>query len=713
MLKKLRKLNATKEMMSKANADSMRRGSGRWGSTINTYETGMYMRCQQLKGIVKIAFFLTEYMKLGAATPVYELFINPEVGEFITWDNLKQKWSNAKLDMLDWPEYVYESKKWINQEGNNTIKKRLGVKNGGYRGILDYQLKVREDELKQKHRRETDPWDLDMEQIPSLPKDWSRWVDKVAITENFIFYEYTRKGATQGYCTWCEKQVPITKAKHNTVGKCKCCGHDIVFKSVGKAGHFRTNRESGYLIQRCENGFVVRQFEVNRHYRKGEYENPDKHYFEVRRTIFTPDLYARVYYFGLYKQYKTRWIKSNPSSWAQPGKVYGRTIPTLDNNELKRTGLSNMIKTLNKLDPEIYLLALKKDPSIEQIAKAGLTELALELTGQSYWRRNHPEINEKGELSKRLGIDSQRLKRLREMNGGITFLDWMQYEKKHNKSIPSDVIKWFESHGIEPKDIKFVSDRMSEIQICNYLKKQMKDYQKESIRKIISDWKDYLSMAKRVQMNVYDSIVYKAKNLKKRHDELVSYINNNEAEVLEMEMMSKYPNVNTICTELKEKYEYSDDKYAVVVPSGIKEIIEEGNALHHCVGTSERYFDRINAKEAYILFLRKAEEVEKPYYTLEIEPNGTIRQKRTEYDRQKKDIEDASKFLKKWQQEVQKRLTEEDLKLSENSKELRINGLEELRKNNVIIHTGDLAGSLLADVLESDLMEVDSNRRCG
>lgn len=49
--------------------------------------------------------------------------------------------------------------------------------------------------------------------------------------------------------------------------------------------------------------------------------------------------------------------------------------------------------------------------------------------------------------------------------------------------------------------------------------------------------------------------------------------------------------------------------------------------MHHCVGTQECYFDRISRKTSYIVFLRRQEELEKEFYTMEIEPDGNIVQK--------------------------------------------------------------------------------------
>ena len=171
------------------------------------------------------------------------------------------------------------------------------------------------------------------------------------------------------------------------------------------------------------------------------------------------------------------------------------------------------------------------------------------------------------------------------------------------------------------------------------------------------------------------------------------------------EMEEKFPHVNAICQEIKAKYEYADADYMVVVPDGILDIITEGRALHHCAGSSDRYWDRIERRESFVVFLRKTADPFHAYYTLEVEPDGTVRQKRTEYDRQKKDIEQATEFLQKWQRVITARLTESDKALAAESRILREKEFIQLKKDRVIIHTGHLAGRLLADVLMADLME--------
>lgn len=153
---------------------------------------------------------------------------------------------------------------------------------------------------------------------------------------------------------------------------------------------------------------------------------------------------------------------------------------------------------------------------------------------------------------------------------------------------------------------------------------------------------------------------------------------------------------------------YAEEEYMVVAPENIFAIIKEGRMLHHCVGndgSGERYYERMERRESFILFLRRTDEPEDPYYTLEIEPDGTVRQKRTLFDRQHEDIEQATDFLRRWQKVIAERLTGRDLKLAAESRILREKEFIQLKKDRVIIHTGHLAGRLLADVLMADLME--------
>lgn len=709
-LVKMRTMVATPHMMRMAAEDKPQRKIDRsWESEV--YARGLYMRCLIRNGILKVAFFLPEHMRMGGRNPSYELYIERESRQFVTYDRQHDRWLTAKLDLLPWPHNMWESRnKWISKANCNSIKAYLGGQYGTYAELLSYQREIRRDELKERHKKETDPWDADLAQVPKLPKDWERWVNKVGIRQNYVFYQYIKKGADTGYCSYCEKEVPIKHPRHNADGHCPCCRHKVIYKSVGKAGTVLTKRAIMYLLQRCKDGLVIREFEGYRKYPKGEYRDSECISHEVRRTICDKNgNVLRAYWWGEYKNCETRWIPSGlcSPSWGGNGngKVYGKTIPNLAKKELSRTGLVDMVYHSETIDPEKYLVTLKTVPQLEQLSKAALPRLVHECMSDYYNFRNCIHLSDAHSLTKMLGIDSQELKRLRQSDGGWKFLNWLQYEKITSKSIPDAVIRWFSGEKVMPEDLKFIRNKMSMVQIKNYMRRQMSESKMKS-HETLTTWADYLSMAKRFKMDTDDEIIFRARKLRQRHDELVERCQGSKSLAIQVgEILEKYPCVENVCLSLKEKYEYANKEYAIVTPSCIEDILLEGHNLHHCLRGSDRYWDRIERREAYILFLRKTSEIDKSYYTLEIEPDGTVRQKRTIYDRQEADIEDAKKFLCEWQQIISKRLSAEDCKLAATSRILRAQEFIALRDSQAIIYTGELAGCLLVDVLVADLME--------
>lgn len=714
-------LRATKTILSVAMADKLMMRKKYYGSCsieFQGYEYGRYIRSRIFNGILKVSIFLPEHLRMGTRAPAFEIFVDAEKAQFLTYDRVGNRWLTAKLDCLPWPRYVLNSSGiWIGKASYRHIKNYLGGTRGGYEGLLDYQLKVRKDALTQQYRRETEPWDADLAQIPDVPKDWQRWCSKVGIPENYIFYQYSRKGANTGYCTYCEKEVPIRKPHHNQSGRCPCCRKPITYKSIGKSSYkVCTDTAFMYLIQRCMDGFVIRQFSGTRSYTKTErYRQCDLSVTEQRRAIYSPNNWkSRVYCWDDYRNRETRWVPSNRvyqysywrTYWHQDweGVLYGKTLPTLFAKELKYSGLQDAIHLLHKIDPEHYLRTLNNRPILEQLVKAGLGGLVKDLMQDNSEHEEIKMIPGTG-LARTLGIDAQEMKRLRQSQGGWAFLNWLRYEKTIGREIPNHTITWFCEQKIEPKDLNFLCGRMSPVQVCNYLRRQMCEL-RMGCRQVLTTWDDYLAMASRLKLNMDSSAVYRVKNVKKRHDELLKFFQHDaDMAIRAGKILKKYPHIEEIFEEIRPKYEYADPQYTILVPTRIEDIMTEGTVLSHCVGNVERYWERMERRESYVLFLRRTKETDKPYYTLEVEPNGTIRQKRTLGDDQLEDIEQASSFLRKWQKVIAKRLTAEDLALAKASRVLRMKEFEELRENQVTIRTGKLAGTSLLAVLQADLME--------
>ena len=706
-LEKLPVLWATTAMLKQAENEPMIE-SGYFRKELR-YEHECYVRCKQFDRILKVAIYLTENLVAGGKKPVYELFLDYDAQDFLTYSFKEKKWHTAMLRNLPQQGFgIYDVQ--ISSRDSAVICGYLHSEEDAVTAIRRFQEGIRENQLLARHKKETDPWDAAMALIPPLPKDWGRWVSKVGIEQNYMFYQYQRGGAKIGYCSCCDCEVPIRKPKHNAFTRCPRCRRSVQFKSLGKMGWLRTGRNVAYLMQPYPGGFVIREFWAERSYSKEKYQNIAAFCHEFRRAIFDADTNpVQAFYWGVYKQRTSRWIKGyNCDAGYYPdesGRVYGRTIPQLAKKFLQRTGLPELICAGKAVDPEKYLAVLKKIPELERLSKAGLFRLAAECTQSSYWLENRLRETQKQKgLAAMLGIDRMELARLRQCDGGKLFLEWLQYEKLSRCVIPNRVIQWLCGEYIEPGQLQFITDRMRIGQIQHYLNRQMKESGMSS-KEVLGTWQDYLSMAARFGYDTNDSIIYRVRKLRQRHDELVRRCDNRGLTRRVGEILQTYPHIEQNLQVIKEKFAFTGKRFQLQVPDRLEEIIMDSQKLGHCIANSDVYWERMERRESYLLFLRKTSEPDIPYYTIETEPGGTIRQIRTSFNRQKGDIGAIRTFLRSWQKQLAKQLTPEDRQLAADSRELRIKEMLQLRNNQVTIHTGDLAGRLLVDVLTADLME--------
>ena len=670
----------------------------------------MYCRAAIEKGILKVNLFAVSDIEENVKFPRYRLFISRKERRFITYDEKLKKWRAALLESILWDAMINFYNIYVNDRDTKVIQIYLKTMRPAIWALEEYQANIRKEQRIRHDKKLTDSWDQVMKTVPGLPKNWIAWVSKYGIMEHYIFYKYQKNGATNGYCTYCKKHVPIRSPKYNQKGHCNICGQPVTFRSVGKSGRFCTKWYRVYLVQRRKtSGFVIRIFQARTWYKKAGYADCETTCHEEQRRIFSANgKEISNFVYGLFKRREMRWILYwKPWYYTccgiqYKGNVYPYTLSDLSRHELKETGLREYALRQKKIDPGKYLYLWQTYPVLEQIVKAGLFQLVDDILEY----RATDAIKRKGRKpTDFLSVTKKEFRRLRDMTGGAKELKWLQFEKSSGRIIKDEEIYWMAKEELEPKDLQFVLDRMSICQVRHYLMKQS-EKSGDDISHILQVWKDYLSMAGKLRLDVYDSIIYRASDLQRRHSEAVIQMEEKKKEIRRRELEEKYVGFQEQLIALKEKYEFSAGEYQIVAPKSIDDILYEGDTLHHCVNKTDNYFDRIASKESYILFLRKKENPEVPFYTLEVEPNGTIRQKRAEFDRQNKDIDEVTSFLRLWQKEIQKRLTKKDYMSAEKSRKLRQRKYQEVRDQHIVVHGGEFAGKLLADLLEKDLMGI-------
>lgn len=716
-LEKLRALNATKAMINALEEPGRQKD---WDKKIHKYKYRHAARCQQLSGYLKISICTRKDVKNKIYIPKWDIFLNYEGDEYITrerQDDGTYKWRTAYIYNLEdgyyWCHRDYDQYMYINPEGRASIQAVLKTKNKGYEGIQEWQEGCKKRREDARIKKLTDQWDAQMKPVKDPPKGFESWWQHNGFDgQHYIFY--SGAGAREGYCTSCLKKVGLTTPpSHNIQGKCPKCRKGVQFISRAKK-HTRIYSWERYVscIQRYKDGLIQRDYSIRRiDIKDADMINRSEFTIrEYRRTLITGAEY-QVFIYDDYKRRGRRWYKSPDQKIERYAeKMYPKNLSRLLKNS--HTAYIIAVEHGYHTGGILYFLTMeRKYPVIEMAYKAGLYTLAKDMLNKT-WLVKTLINSQQRELAKILGIDKARMQRLKKMEGDLRSLIWLQYEKVKDTIYRDSDIMTLTRTEIEPETVQKskISNHLSIEKICNYLNKQngirRGSGHRGGLNQIWRDWNDYINMMKKLKMDCTKELLLKPKDLIIAHNELVARISMKDAKKEINARIKKYRKAERLLEsgELK-KYEYQDEKYCIVAPKGIADIYEEGLTLKHCIHTCDIYFQRIDIRETYLLFLRRADAPDRPWYTLEIEPGGNIRQKKSVLNEAYRDLDDALPFLRKWQQALKKKLSEEDRKLAEKSDKARKAGYEKLREEKKIIWHGRLQGTLLVDALEDDFME--------
>jgi hypothetical protein len=149
---------------------------------------------------------------------------------------------------------------------------------------------------------------------------------------------------------------------------------------------------------------------------------------------------------------------------------------------------------------------------------------------------------------------------------------------------------------------------------------------------------DYMHMVKQMEATSLYKIKFASiEDVKTAHDNVTCLYNlkKNYYKIKEFEK----------ATERVKKYAFKDDNYEIVIPSSPDDLVKEGNELRHCVRS---YIDRVISGSTNILFLRKAQELDVPFFTIELSNSGTIEQIHGFANRNASTEPDMLYFIKNW-----------------------------------------------------------------
>ncbi|ENZ12823.1 hypothetical protein HMPREF1082_03062 [[Clostridium] clostridioforme 90A7] len=569
-----------------------------------------------------------------------------------------------------------------------------------------------------------------MDKIPPLPEDFNEWIVKTASgDQDYAFYD---KDSERWSCTACGKggnagkfkRQDGKKARHNDHITCPYCGKTIQAKTRTHAIQLKTNAA---VMQNIDSDrSVVRHLDIRITWEGRGHKVEKSEAVRVFPLRNHKKLACDIYYNQSDRGFEWNYPWDNRGCFDIKNPVNRRMneeylYPEGIEAALEGTCYEAWKRTFRQLAEAgkkleyNRLMSAQGDKSlvnvVEYLFKGRFNRLLQETTRKvSYWTceyygplyKDGETIEEVFNLS-----DRQIINRIRECDGGENAVRWMRWAEETGKKIDQETLGWLTSENIEMRSLSFVENQMSPRQVMNYVKRQQAEgYAGKSARAVLEQWADYLDMCRQKKKDTTDEMVYRPRELKRRHNELVEEMRKERmleqlkrdekaTEEMARKMAEKYPGAEKILEEIRDKYEYQNEEYMMIVPRSLLDIAIDGSALHHCTGWSERYYERIMQRETYICFLRRKAEPDIPYYTIEVEPGGTIRQHRSYLD-EEPGVEEIRGFLREWQREIKNRLTKEDHRLASVSVIKRQKNIDELKEKN---------NTRVLKCLEEDFME--------
>ena len=640
---------------------------GKWGpytgiASDKTYGTRFYFTAKEESGILLIAMHTRDRLSKGDTKPEMVIYIDAAKEEWIT--RIGEKWSTALLynlidDQRPLKTLWNVAKDIYSEEDLQLVNRILGTEEEKIqKAVTNWQNAIRADENVRKAEKRAAYWGKQMAKIPPLPEGFDKWIeDEGTLDSNFILYK--RKGKkTEAFCTHCgETFTTMVKMQHNAGDPdrydykvrhnymCPKCNAILATKAWGKQRELKTT-DNVVIMQPADEYVAFSKFRVVKKFRRVDnFPNGEKweRYMVVPETL---RVLANRISFESVESYEIREVPLlKKEMWAEvkEGGYYGlqdKRPMNIGEGTLYTKNLEEVLKgtSVNPVVAELFLKREIKYPQssfisaaakryIEYLLKAGLTRLANQAA------REHIGVNaEAKNLKDLLDLDGQQLYELKQVNGNTCAVAALKYAKEHGEKLNRETLQFIADQHIDPAELGMQRTHMSLQRTVHYLAKQSQIL-KAAFHDVRRLYKDYLSMAYERGLDLTDDIVRHTPKLRILHDRYAEEKNINDAVNAGAGLNMRFRQIAERYAENSEHFQYERSGLVIVVPTCAADIKMEGALQHHCVGASDTYMNRMNKGESFILFLRKKEDPETPYYTLEVEYDGKIRQSYGAFDR--------------------------------------------------------------------------------
>lgn len=469
-------------------------------------------------------------------------------------------------------------------------------------------------------------------------KSLANFANDVALKRSRYIFT-SRVGKKQfGYCTYCNEEFQTFDLKHKSKFTCTKCKSSCEVRTAGLSRKYMEDRAALVWYERSKinpKAITARVIKLYRDY-SGDYKTVTTQYNCCHMYLFEP---------GNSEYYILGW----GGKWEKRKKVFSSFDNHLSNNGYCGVGwnkfmsLSN-IKRAVKGTPfqystwghyvtyknpryvsdmtEFFDLAARY-PCIEYLTKLGLQSL---VWAKLYRETTHGAIHWRGKtLQKVLKLPTKSINELRGFKWTISplFVKYMQISNIDKSDLAATEIHDLEkNYANDKKDLITVLKYTTLKKAYTYLKKQhSKQKAKEhysSRSEVLTTWRDYIKDCIILEMDLQQEALLFPADLYSAHQDTIAKVTYKFDFALNEKIKKRL--------EALIKYNYEYGGFIVRPALDSVELMREGNALKHCVGG---YAKRYAEGEIDLLVLRKADDPNKPFYTMEIRNerigHGTIK----------------------------------------------------------------------------------------
>lgn len=583
-----------------------------------------------------------------------------------------QKNVMAESTLIDWDKKLGEWREPLREledrESTAASRKRWKQKNARDERAMSLFYALRSEDLEPPPEAEKAAWEV-------IKKEWGAegwmlyWPYKVKepLTGEWI-------KCSKGYCTACGAQTELWPEDmpegHETIGQCPMCGAEVRYCRSADA-KWAEKAIKTVKFRRASTGAALAV-----QYLTGVWYDVTVVGRERRITEHCVTQAINVAIFSGEKAVSIAGCEGNFGNWKYTGnwhpeervrELWGVKLP-IQWQELQGTPLENShvwdyVERAWCPQPVGYCAQYLRYPSMENLVSAGLYGIVNQMAS-GYLVKKDVADRKQASPSKMLGISKPEIARAKEERWDLSELEAYKWLRARN--LPTDkreVKSWAVERGKGELTAMLQScagDKDRERDLYRYLRKHaLRD--NSSMCGISIIYQDYLRFAKELGYDMTDQKNLFPHQMKLMHDRLAKQVEQRKNQKLD-EKIQKVANA-------LERFCWAADGLTIRPARSAAELSDEGKLLHHCVGT---YAKRYSEGKTALFFIRRTEEPEVPYYTLELRERDMI-VVQNHGDHNALQTPEIKEFEQKWlawakKQETARRAEEKKARLADDCK---------------------------------------------